>query len=82
MSLNNKKSSSDDKYIRTTMIGAISAIEHTFGKRCGMDKDPEDRTDSEAILFDLFLDVREKILDLGNSQIEKFNNRNRNRKRN
>lgn len=79
MSLSNKKSTSEDKYIRTTMIGAISAIECVLGSLWGIDKKPDDRTDYEADVFELFLDVREKILDLGNSQIEKFNNRNRKR---
>jgi hypothetical protein len=82
MSLRNKKSTSDDRYIRTTMIGAISAIECVLGKLWGIDKPPDKRTDFEDDVFGLFLEVREKILDLGNSQIEKFNNRSLNRKRN
>ena len=79
MSSSNKKLTSEDKYIRTTMIGAISAIECVLGPLWGIDKNPDERTDYEADVFHLFLDVREKILDLGNSQIEKFNNRNRKR---
>lgn len=76
MSSGNKKSSNDDKYIRTTMIGSISAIEDVLGKYWGIEKDPEDRTDFEADFYELFMDLREKILDLGNIQIEKFNRRN------
>jgi hypothetical protein len=79
MSLNNKKSSSDDKYIRTTMIGAISAIEDIFGKYWGIQKDPDDRSNKEVDFYESFMDLRERILDLGNIQIEKFNRRNNKR---
>jgi hypothetical protein len=75
-----KNDDEDEKYIRTTMIGAISCIEKVFGKFWGFGKDPETRTDNQDKIYDLFMELRERILDLGNDQINKMRNE-RNAKR-
>lgn len=58
--------------IRTTMIGAISKIEEKFGQFWGFGKPEEERTDRQKKVHDLFMELREEILDLGNEQIRKF----------
>jgi hypothetical protein len=54
------------------MIGAISEIEQVFGKFWAFGKDPENRTEKQEIIYDMFMELRERILDLGNEQIKKM----------
>ena len=55
------------KKIETTMIGALSTIEESFGFLWGNGQD-EPLTEEQEIMKDLFQDVRSKILDRGNNQ--------------
>ena len=56
--------------IRTTMIGAIAAIEEEFGFLFGHGK--SSLTKEERELDNYFRAVRKKILDLGNDQIKRL----------
>jgi hypothetical protein len=67
-----------ESYIRTTMIGAISKIENKFGSFWGFSKSPEERTENQTKLYELFRELREEILDLGNEQIRKCRKNNGN----
>lgn len=58
-----------EKKIKTTMIGAISAIEEEFGFLFGHDK--EELSKEEEAFSKVFQELRCKILDLGNNQIKK-----------
>jgi len=64
-----------EQLIRTTMIGAISKIEKTFGPFWGFGKDPEERTEKQDRIYQLFMKLREQILDHGNEQIRKLRER-------
>lgn len=61
------------KKIKTTMIGALSAIEKTFGFLWGLDENGnpsnEPLTDDELHAKKLYDKLRAEILDLGNKQI-------------
>ncbi len=63
-----------EKLIRTTMIGAIDRIEQRFGRFWGFGRPVEDRTDRQNDIHDIFMDLREDILDIGNDQIRKISN--------
>jgi len=58
------------KRVRTTMIGAIAAIEDEFGFLFGHGK--IELTQEEKALDHIFQEIRGRILDLGNEQIEKI----------
>lgn len=60
--------SSVGKKMKTAMIGAIAACEETFGFLWGHDKDPDDRTEEEQEMYQLWLELRTRILDKGNIQ--------------
>lgn len=66
-----------ESLIRTTMIGAISKIEERFGVFWGFGKPDEERNEKQEKIFNLFRELREEILDLGNEQIRKFRKGNR-----
>lgn len=57
------------KKLQTTMIGALSTIEESFGFLWGMDLPEDQRTDEQRKIQELFEDARAKILDRGNTQI-------------
>ena len=57
------------KKIQTTMIGALSTIEETFGFLWGMDVPDEERREEHRKIQELYEDARAKILDRGNTQI-------------
>lgn len=57
------------KKLQTTMIGALSTIEESFGFLWGMDTPEEQRTEEQRKIQELFEDARAKILDRGNTQI-------------
>lgn len=66
----NKLKGDIKKKITTTMIGALSAFENGFGKLWAIDKEnEEDLTEREKKFNELWLRVREEILDNGNAQI-------------
>lgn len=56
--------------IKTTMIGAISEIENTFGHMWGHKK--RDTTEEQDELYEDFMELRERILNIGNFQIRKI----------
>lgn len=70
MTANEKLKSIVEKKLKTTMIGAVYAIEQEFGiiwdKKNGY-QDPSGAVPKE--LLDKLTDVRDSILDLGNNQI-------------
>lgn len=59
--------------IKTTMIGAISAIEKQFGFLFGYDENGMDKgeelNDEEQFMLEKFKELRANILELGNKQI-------------
>ncbi len=66
----NKLKQDIKKKITTTMIGALSSFEKRFGRLWGIDKpDEEELTQQEQRFLDIWLEVREEILDRGNAQI-------------
>ena len=69
--MNNKEASAAEVAIRTTMIGAIERIENKLGFLWGHDKQEGDPsiTEEQEDLYDLFMELREDILDFGNKQI-------------
>jgi len=59
--------------IRTLMIGSIDRIEQKLGHLWGHDKPEGDYfSDEEEEIYELFMDLRESILDFGNEQICKI----------
>lgn len=57
------------KKIQTTMIGALSTLEESFGFLWGMDIQEEDRSEEHRKIHELYEEARAKILDRGNTQI-------------
>ena len=57
------------KKIQTTMIGALSTLEESFGFLWGFDGKEEDRTLEQKRIHEIYEDARAKILDRGNTQI-------------
>lgn len=60
------------KRMNTIMIGSIAAIEKRFGHLFGQDKKSEELSQEEIELKKIFLKLRNDILDLGNQQIKKL----------
>lgn len=56
------------KKIQTTMIGALSTLEESFGFLWGFQAD-ENLTDEQEKLKEIYEEARAKILDRGNTQI-------------
>ena len=54
------------KKVTTTMIGALSSIEKHFGFL--WEGDPDDLTEEHKVMHKIFLQVRQEILDKGNTQ--------------
>lgn len=57
-----------EKRIRTTMVGAVAALEETMG-HLWADEEERELTAAESELFNLYEIVRSKIFDIGNAQI-------------
>lgn len=58
-----------EKKINTTMIGALSSFEKTFGYLWGNEgQENEPLTEDEEYFFQLWQEARESVLDKGNSQ--------------
>jgi hypothetical protein len=56
--------------LRTLMIGSIDRIETKLGDLWGHFKsEDEEITDEEEEIYELFMELRESILDFGNQQI-------------
>jgi hypothetical protein len=55
--------------IRTTMIGALSAVEERFGKQWGQGKPRHALTGEEINMERVWEDLRTKILNNGNNQL-------------
>jgi hypothetical protein len=75
MNSKDKNKYPEERFVKTTMIGAISRIEKHFGKFWGHEKPQEERSERQLIVYDLFMKLREDILDLGNDQIDKLRQR-------
>lgn len=60
------------KKIQTTMIGALSAIEDTFGFLWGKDK--RELSEVEAKMAEQYKMLRKRILDNGNNQMQAVRN--------
>ena len=56
------------KKIQTTMIGALSTLEESFGFLWGFENSQE-KTDEQKEIFNIYEEARAKILDRGNTQI-------------
>lgn len=64
-----------EKKFRTTFIGAISAIEESpFGRLWGHGLRPEERTENQRRWFDVWQQLRTKILNQGNNQLRAVQN--------
>ena len=60
------------KRFQTTMIGAISEFEKSFGYLWGIDKSEDEQlTDREEKFLDIWEDTRNRILNNGNNQLRK-----------
>jgi len=57
------------KKIRTTMIGALSSFEETFGYLWGIDLDEEELSPNHIKFRNLWENTRREILNKGNMQI-------------
>ena len=57
------------KKIQTTMIGALSTLEGSFGFLWGLDVDEEDKTLEQKKVYEIYEEARAQILDRGNTQI-------------
>ena len=57
------------KKIQTTMIGALSTLENSFGFLWGLDVDEEDKTTEQKRIYEIYEEARSQILDRGNTQI-------------
>lgn len=57
------------KKIQTTMIGALSTLEESFGFLWGIGLTEEDRSEEHRKIQELYEEARAKILDRGNTQI-------------
>lgn len=58
------------KQIRTTMIGALAAIEKKFGSLWKHGDTPQ--TPQEKVFRELYEELRKEVLDKGNQQIHNF----------
>lgn len=59
------------KRFQTTMIGSLFEFENTFGYLWGHDKEMDQLTEREQEFSDMWEDVRNRILNNGNSQLRK-----------
>jgi hypothetical protein len=59
------------KRFQTTMIGALYEFEKAFGYLWGQNKNPDFLTENEEDFRDRWEDVRNQILNNGNSQLRK-----------
>ena len=57
------------KKIQTTMIGALSTLEGSFGFLWGFDVAEKDKTPEQKKVYEIYEEARAQILDRGNTQI-------------
>jgi transcription termination factor Rho len=62
------------KKIQTTMIGALSTLEESFGFLWGRDIEESERSEEHRKIQELYEEARAKILDRGNTQIRSLEN--------
>jgi hypothetical protein len=62
------------KKIQTTMIGALSTLEESFGFLWGFDLHESERTPEQRHIHQIYEDARAKILDRGNTQTRNLEN--------
>lgn len=60
--------------VNTVMIGAIAAFEESFGFLWGKGKEQEDFTKEELEFYELWQNVRNKVLNNGNNQLRALKN--------
>lgn len=59
-----------EKKLRTTFIGAISAMEESaFGRLWGHNSRPDERTEQQQRWYEVWQQLRTKILNNGNNQL-------------
>ena len=63
-----------EKKMKTCFIGSIAAFEEVFGFLWGYGKKSHERTEEEENFFQLWTQVRNRILTNGNNQIRGFDN--------
>jgi hypothetical protein len=63
-----------EKKIKTTFIGAIAQFENFFGKEWGHGKTDDEKTELEAIAYEIWQQCRTVILNNGNNQIRAIEN--------
>ena len=57
------------KKVQTTMIGALSTLESSFGFLWGFDIAEEDKTLEQKKIYEIYEEARAQILDRGNTQM-------------
>ena len=55
--------------LRTSMIGWLDRIERKLGHLWGHDKNEDELTDEDEDMYEIYMELREEILDYGNEQI-------------
>ena len=55
--------------VKTSFIGALDAFEKGFGHLWGHDLDDEECTDEQNEMYEIWDEVRNKVLDKGNDQL-------------
>jgi predicted hydrocarbon binding protein len=58
--------------LRTSMIGSLDRIEQKFGHLWGHNKNEDELTDEDEDMYEIYMELREEILDYGNEQICKL----------
>ena len=62
------------KKIQTTMIGALSTLEESFGFLWGFDISESERTPEQRHVHQIYEEARARILDRGNTQMRNLEN--------
>ena len=57
------------KKLQTTMIGALSTLESSFGFLWGFEVAEDEKTPEQKRIYEIYEDARAQILDRGNTQI-------------
>tara|TARA_Y100001951_G_C11144139_1_gene185343 strand:+ start:87 stop:461 length:375 start_codon:yes stop_codon:yes gene_type:complete len=57
------------KKLQTTMIGALSTLENSFGFLWGFEIAEDEKTPEQKRIYEIYEDARAQILDRGNTQI-------------
>jgi hypothetical protein len=65
----------DDVTIRTFMIATIEMLEKEYGELWGHGTSIDDMTEEQYDAWEAFMEIRERILDMGNELISKSKKR-------